>query len=406
MKYLLYTLTFLLVMNASNSQQILEGLLYLDHSPVHLEIADGIITDVIRTEDLPDEARNVYIAPGFIDNQVNGYMGVSFVNMGGELSDEGVKKITRALCKYGVTTYIPTLTTSDREMFLRNSALLARSMKDPEICGSIAGFHLEGPYINPVDGYRGAHPLKYVRPPDWEEFMSIYEASEGNILQVTLAPDTEGAMDFISRCSGMGIVVGIGHHNASTDQVTRAVDRGARIATHLGNGLANSIHRHRNPLWPQLADDRLMISIIGDGFHLLPEEIRVFYRVKGPGRTIITSDVSTLGGMPPGKYLNVMGDTLELTPEGALIYPAQQVLAGSASPITKGVGNVLKVTGCSLAEAVRMASTNPAELYGLRDRGEIRPGMRADLILFTLEDFKINILRTMVAGEVVYESGK
>jgi N-acetylglucosamine-6-phosphate deacetylase len=110
--------------------------------------------------------------------------------------------------------------------------------------------------------------------------------------------------------------------------------------------------------------------------------------------------------MPPGKYLNVVGDTLELTPGGALIYPAQKVLAGSASPITRGVGNVMRVTGCSLSEAVGMASTNPARLYGLSDRGEIRPGLRADLILFTLEDHSIEIIKTMVAGKFVYESGK
>jgi len=393
-------------MNASYSQQIIEGLHYLDHSPVRVEIADGKITDITRIEKLPEQARHIYIAPGFIDNQVNGYMGVSFVDMSGALTYEGVLTITRALWKDGVTSYMPTLITNDQEIFLKNFALLAGAKNDPELLGSIAGFHLEGPYISPVDGYRGAHPGKFVRPPDWDEFMELYEASQRNILQVTLAPESEAAMDFISRCSDLGIVVGLGHHNASADQVTEAIDRGARIATHLGNGLANSINRHRNPLWPQLSDDRLMISIIGDGFHLLPEEIRVFYRVKGPDKTIITSDVSALGGMPPGTYLNEVGDTLELTPKGALIYPDQKVLSGSASPITRGVGNVLKVTGCSLAEAVQMASTNPSRLYGLNDLGEMSPGKRADLVLFTLEDFQIHIIKTIVAGELVYESGE
>src|SRR5690606_6572278 len=114
--------------------------------------------------------------------------------------------------------------------------------------------------------------------------------------------------------------------------------------------------------------------------------------------------VSALGGMTPGKYLNVVGDTLELTPDGAVVYPAQNNLAGSGSPLSKGIGNIMKATGCSLGEAIRMASTNPARLNRLEDRGAIEPGMRADLVLFTLEDFKMKIKKTIVAGEVVYEA--
>ena len=183
-----------------------------------------------------------------------------------------------------------------------------------------------------------------------------------------------------------------------------AIDRGARISTHLGNGCANTINRHVNPLWPQLSDDRLMISIIGDGFHLLPEEIRVFYKVKGPEKTIITSDVTSYASMPPGEYVTHEGDTIELTHDGMLRYPAQNVLYGSASPIKKGVENVMKVTGCTLGQAIGMASTNPARLYHFTDRGEIRQGMRADIILFTLKDSRIEIIKTIVAGKVVYES--
>ena len=179
---------------------------------------------------------------------------------------------------------------------------------------------------------------------------------------------------------------------------------GAVIATHFGNGCANSINRHLNPLWPQLSDDRLMISIIGDGFHLNPEEIRVFYKVKGPNRTIITSDVTSYATLPPGKFINVEGDTIELTPEGMIRYPAQNVLAGSASPLKKGVANVMKVTGCSLEEAIRMATANPAQLYKLNDRGKIETGKRADLILFQIVDNEFIIKQTFVSGHLVYDN--
>jgi N-acetylglucosamine-6-phosphate deacetylase len=383
-----------------------KGLHYLDNEPVEIEIKDGKISNIKRIKSLSDEANSMIIAPGLIDNQVNGYKGYSFVNTGRDISLEGIKDLTAAFWEVGITTFMPTLTTNDHSIFLRNFELLAKAKEDPATRGSIAGFHLEGPYISPIDGYRGAHPLIHVRKPDWDEFMELYKASGENILQVTLAPETEGAMEFISKCRELGINVGLGHHDASSAQITEAIDRGAMIATHLGNGMANNINRHINPLWPQLADDRLKISIICDGFHLQPEQIRVFYKTKGAENVVMTSDMSSLGGLEPGFYLNAIGDTLELKPEGVIVYPAQNVLSGAASPLSKMIGHVMKVTGCDLGTAIKMASTNPARLYGLNDRGELKPGMRADLILFTLEDFTMDIKKTIVAGEIVFESSK
>lgn len=402
LRILFTCLFFPIFISLSYSQQIIEGLLYLDHSPVRIEIKDGKILKLTRIDHLSEKDKKVYIGPGLIDHQVNGYKGISFVDSDKELTPEGIHVITRSLWEAGVTSYFPTLTTNEHRIFLKNFAMLAHAKNDPALHGSIPGFHLEGPYISPVDGYRGAHPLKYVRKPDWQEFMELYKASEGNIIEVTIAPEVEGAMEFISKCQDLGIIVALGHHNGSAEQIKEAVDRGARVATHLGNGLANTINRHKNPLWSQLADDRYAISIICDGFHLLPEQVKVFYRAKGSANTIIISDVSFLGGLPPGYYLNAIKDTLELTPQGSVVYPAQKVLSGSGLPITAGVGNIMKFTGCSLDEAFQTASTNPARLYKLNDRGELKPGMRADIILFTLEDFKINILKTIVNGVVVY----
>lgn len=384
--------------------QQFEGLFYLDQSPVRVEVINGKIARIIRIKELTGRNKNVYIGPGLIDNQVNGYSGVSFSLGNATFTKEDAIKVTKDLWKAGVTSYLPTLRTNSQENLLRNLAVLAKAKQDPATSGSIAGYHLEGPYISVENGYRGAHALEYVRKPEWNAFMKLYEASNKSILQVTLAPEAEGAMDFIKRCRENNIVVGLGHHNASFSLVKEAIDNGAQIATHLGNALANNINRHENPLWSQLADDRLMISVIGDGFHLLPEELRVFYKVKGPTKTIITSDVDRYAGMAPGKYLNSEGDTIQLTTEGAVMYLARNSLSGSAAPVTKGVGNVMKVTGCSLGEAFQMGSTNAAKLYGLTDRGEIKPGLRADLILFTIENFKINIKKTVVQGEVVYTS--
>lgn len=383
-----------------------KGIHYQDNSPVRIGIKDGKIVDVQKISSLSDGSDTIFVAPGLIDNQVNGYKGYSFVDIGRELTHEGIETITSGFWEVGVTTYLPTITTNDHNIFLKNCKLLAKAKEAPEIRGSIAGIHMEGPYISPVDGFRGAHPLIHVRKPDWDEFMELYDASEGNILQVSLAPEIEGAMVFITKCQELGVNVGLAHHNASAGQITEAIDRGADIATHLGNALANYIHRWNNPLWPQLADDRLKISMICDGFHLTPEQIRVYYKTKGPDNIIVTSDMSPFGGLTPGFYLNAIGDTLELKAEGVVMYPAQNSLSGSASPLSKMIGFVMKVTGCNLATAIQMASTNPAKLYGLDDRGELKPGMRADIILFALKENVMDLKQTLVEGELVYNSSE
>jgi N-acetylglucosamine-6-phosphate deacetylase len=391
----------------------IEGINYYDYLPVAVEIEDGFISKVERLTRLSDNFKELFIAPGLIDIQINGYLSVSFSLDGADsaLSEDSrlkvsdVRKVTEGLWKEGVTTYFPTLTTNSRELLLNNFSVLASAMNDPSIRGSIAGFHLEGPYISPVDGYRGAHPKDEVRKPDWDEFTELNRASGDKILLVTLAPEIEGAIEFIRKCREKGVVVSLGHHNGNASEIREAVDNGAGLATHIANGCATVIHRHKNPIWAQLADDRLMISFICDGFHLPPEIIQVFYKVKGTDNIIITSDITSYAGLPAGEYKIKTGETIVKTPEGNLKFSGQAGgLYGSAVPLSKGVGHIMKVTGCSLANAIRMASTNPARLHNLHDRGILEPGKRADIIIFSMNYFNMNIKKTIVSGNVVYES--
>ncbi len=388
-----------LIPDSKDHSNPIEGIFYLDEDPVIISNSGGVISKIERIAN-KKSANKIYIAPGLIDLQINGYLGVDF--SGPDLTVEGIRKATKALWKAGVTTYYPTVITSEFSRMKENFAVLAKAMEDPEIGKSIPGFHLEGPYISPVQGYRGAHLEKYIKNPDWKEFQELQKAANHGIKLITLAPELEGAIPFIRSCVESGVVVSLGHHNGNAEQIKLAIDAGAKMATHLGNGCANEINRHHNPLWPQLSDDRIKPSIIADGFHLTKEEVRSFYKVKGASKMILVSDALDLAGLPPGEYTR--GErTLILTPNVVKL-PKENVLAGAASPISLCVGVVMDFTQCSLGEAIQMASSNPAEMMSLNNLGKIEQGKRADFVLFSLENNRLKIEKSYVAGELVYSA--
>lgn len=400
MKYLTLCIIFILapmVPFESSDTITLQGIGYWDENPVSISLENGKIT-ALKPLGPETDRPSFYIAPGLIDIQINGYVGVDF--SGPDLTVEGVVKATKALWKAGVTSYFPTIITSDLNRIKKNFAILAEARKNPEIGQSIPGFHLEGPYISPLAGFRGAHLEKYIKKPNWEEFQEIQKAAENGIKLITVAPEIDGAIPFIRKCVESGVIVSLGHHNGSAEEIQRAVDAGAKMATHLGNGCANEINRHHNPIWPQLSNDAITISIIADGFHLTKEEVRTFYKAKGVENTILVSDALDLAGLPPGEYIR--GERkLVLTPDVVKL-PKEKVLAGAASPISKCLGVVMDYTGCSLKNAVQMSSTNPARLFSLDGLGEIAVGKQADLILFSLKDNKMAIEQTYVGGKLVY----
>lgn len=404
--YLNHSLLFFSIVTLSTGlkaqdKMTIQGKLYSDNTPVEIFIEKGIIIDIEPLEKNNSSDQLPIISPGFIDVQINGYAGKSFTEEG--LTVEDVKRVTQGLWKEGVTTYLPTIITSAKATIIENLQTLNKSLEDESISNSVPGFFLEGPYISPLDGFRGAHNAKYIRSPDWDEFEMFIQASGNNIVKITLAPELDGAMDFIVKCKQNNIMVAIGHHNGNAEQIHLAAQKGASISTHLGNGCANTIHRHNNPLWAQMADDRLTPTIIADGFHLNPDELMVFYKVKGPDNLLLISDVTKLAGMPPGEYM-WDGKKVLLTPEGKLRLPDLDVLAGASLSIRLGIGNMMKFTGCSLKEAIQMASTNQALMFGWNDRGSIQIGKRADLVLFELEEGEVKVQKTIIAGKVVYSN--
>jgi N-acetylglucosamine-6-phosphate deacetylase len=384
----------------SEDRFIIEGIHYGTGKPVSIEIINGYIGNISERESLRNGSVNYFIAPGLIDNQINGYAGVDF--SGNNLNVDGVIQAARSIWSGGVTSFLPTFITNSTETLKKNFSILAKALKSDDMLGeSIPGFHLEGPYISPDEGFRGCHPVQYIHNPSWEEFLGFQEAAEGKIIEITIAPEIDGAMDFIKQCSKKGIIVALGHTNASADQILQAVENGARLSTHLGNGCSNLIHRHKNPIWPQLANDLLTPTIIADGHHLLPEEVRVFYKVKGPENIILTSDVVYLSGMIPGKYTFLESEVI-LTEEGLLYNPLLKCLAGASFPLKKSVENIMNFTGCSLTNSINMASWNVARIFDLDDRGSLANGKRADLIMFERNGNEIRIKRTWLKGKLVF----
>ena len=302
-------------------------------------------------------------SPGLFDLQINGFGGVDFNN-----PDSTAEDICRSIEKIrltGVTRFLPTLITSSFERFARCAATLT-GMKHP----AIAGIHMEGPYILSKDGARGAHPREYVTVASIDDFARRQEAANGQIKLVTLAPDVDGAIELIPHLVNSGIRVAIGHTDASPEQIQAAVNAGATLSTHLGNGCAKQLPRHPNFIWEQLATDDLYASLIVDGFHLPPTTVKTMVRGKTSKRVFLITDAVAAAGCAPGNY-ELSGELLVLGEDGRVFQPGKSWLAGSAITMDRVVANTVKFTGLSLEEVLPMASSEPAAYLGMQPAGRI-----------------------------------
>ena len=224
--------------------------------PVTLEIEGERIARVYPAAERPELP---LVAPGFVDLQINGFGGIEFNDP--ELTIEKVRQVALSQDGFGVTAFLATCTTDGHHVLVHALSTIAAAIRElPEVAVRIHGIHLEGPYISPDDGPRGAHPRQHVRTPDWDEFRRLQDAAEGRIKLTTVSPEYASAPDFISRVADSGVLVAIGHTKATSDQIQAAVDAGARMSTHLGNGAHPLIRRHPNYIWDQLAEDRLVLT--------------------------------------------------------------------------------------------------------------------------------------------------
>ena len=347
-----------------------------------------------------------YVSPALIDLQVNGYGGQEF--SAASLTAAHVRHITSEMSPFGVGRYLPTVTTNSADVLEHAVRTIAAARAaDESLARRIPGIHLEGPFISPEDGPRGAHPARHCRAPDWEFFSRLQDAAGGLIRLLTLSPEFQGAAQFISRATNSGVVVAIGHTAASSEQIHAAVDAGARLSTHLGNGAHRSLPRHPNYIWDQLAEDRLTASLIADEHHLPAPVVKTFLRTKGPERCILVSDLSGLAGLPVGRYASELCD-LEILEDGRLVIAGQQqLLAGASAPLGRGITTVIDVAGVTLRQAIDMASLQPAALLGI-ELPRLQEGASADLMMFDLSSetgrTELHVRTLIVGGQPLYVS--
>jgi N-acetylglucosamine-6-phosphate deacetylase len=334
---------------------------YATREPLDWTIDSGRIVSVRPAEQPLVE--DWFLAPSLFDLQINGCLGYSFNSP--KLTDDQIYVAASVCRQHGVGGFLATVITQSFEAIRHGLMMLARAReRDAMVARTIAGYHLEGPYLSADDGPRGAHPRAHIRPPDWDEFRCWQDAALGKIRLVTLAPEVDGALPFIEKLAKSGVVVAIGHTAAAPERVRDAVAAGARLSTHLGNGAHATLPRHPNYIWEQLANDHLWASIIPDGHHLPASVVKSIVRVKGPGRTIITCDASSVAGLAPGRY-SQWGTELEVAEGGKVVVPGTPFLAGSGMFTSECLGPAVRMTELGWGAVIDMAAARPRELLSL-----------------------------------------
>ncbi len=359
---------------------------------------DGMVMAITDTEsrgnDLP------YTGPGLIDLQINGINGIDF-NIP-SLTQEDVINATHYLLSKGITTFFPTvITNSDENILSILHTIYEACVSNSLVNECVWGIHLEGPFISPEDGAKGAHDEKYIKPPDWELFSKFQEAAGKKIKLITIAPEWEGSGAFIKKCRDNGILVSIGHSMANTEQINRAVKAGASLSTHLGNGIPLLLPRHPNIIWDQLAADELYTCIITDGIHIPDSFIKSVIKIKGK-RTLIISDATCFAGMPPGEYESHIGGSVILDKEKRVSLKASPgLLAGAAKSLLENVETLINHNLATLSESWQMASTNVAGMLANNDDTFRRKNN--DRVMFQLHENEIRISKVIKNGKVVFE---
>jgi N-acetylglucosamine-6-phosphate deacetylase len=364
-------------------------------SPV-VVVEDGYIAAVAdrATLEIPSGARRIdlpglILAPGLIDIHIHGGAGHDVM----ETNDAALAAIESQMVKHGVTSYLPTTVTAPEDTILSALEHLGKAVKAPrgQHRARALGIHLEGPFISHAK--RGVHPPENLQQPSPELLDRFWQAAQGTIHMMTIAPELPGALETISHGRKLGIRSSLGHSNATIEEARGGVTAGASHATHTFNAMRPLDHRDPGILGAVLLDDALTADIIADGIHVDPSVVELFLRTKGEERAILITDAISATGMPEGKYR--LGPFVVEVKDGRCDY--QGKLAGSVLTLDRAVRNVMSFAGWKLQQAVKLATLNPARLLGVDgERGLLASGRVADLVALTPEGC---VRENILAGE-------
>lgn len=299
---------------------------------------------------------------GLVDLQVNGYRGINFSDI--SLTRDDFVQACRGVLEAGMTAFLPTMITSPAEVYEHNLPIMAAAMETDEFRGRLLGIHIEGPFISPQEGARGAHHPEWTRKPDLDFFDKLIGWAQGKTKLLTIAAELEGSDALTRRAKGHGITVSLGHQMAADEDLHRLVQAGATSLTHLGNGVPAMLPRHKNPIWAGLANDDLVAMIIPDGHHLPAPLLKTIIRAKGVDHCVVVSDASSLAGLGPGTY-DFLGEKVILEESGRLHDPKTGYLAGSSSTMAACMNNLASLNIVSTEELAAMGFYNPLRLIGL-----------------------------------------
>jgi N-acetylglucosamine-6-phosphate deacetylase len=362
------------------ARRLYDGSRLHDHPIVILE--DGRIASIsTRAETtIPANARvfdfpEATLAPSFFDIHIHGAAGHDVM----EATPEALAAVGAFLASRGTARFLATTVTAPIDATLRAVAGLAKLIASPPAAGAVPlGIHLEGPFLSHAK--RGVHPPAFLLVPDIALFDRIYDAAEGHVRLMTLAPELPGAPQLAAHAAARGVRVSLGHSNATAAETRAAIAAGATSATHTFNAMRPLDHREPGILGTVLTDDSLFAELICDGIHSAPEMTKLWWRAKGPNRAILVTDAMSATGMPDGEY-RLGGLTVQVANGRAM---SEGVLAGSVLTLDRALLNFLAFTGATLEQGLRLLTGNPAALTGFEsESGTLIPGRPANLVAVT-----------------------
>ncbi len=366
---------------------------YASRKPVRVRWQNGFISHFEKATTPPP--RDLWIAPSLFDNQVNGYGGIDFQQ--DNLSEANLLSAANQLARDGCSLFFLTLITDDWQK-LTNRFRYLKKLRDGSapLKQSIAGWHIEGPFLSDKPGFHGAHNPAFMMDPTPERIQELKSIVGDDPLLLTIAPERTGAIEAITLANRLGIEISLGHTNAPLETLRRAVEAGARAFTHLGNGCPRELDRHDNILWRVFETEGINPSLIPDQIHVSPELFRLIHRVVNPENIFYTTDAMSAGGAPPGTY-KLQNMTLEVGADQIVRQPGKTNFAGSALRPIDGVFRAAKMLERPWQEIWPRFSTQPAKLMGIRH--DLNVGHAANFCLLKFSECnELAELRTWSRG--------